>query len=81
MRVVRHYRTGCALRGAERPQRVFTRDQLLEYARGDTCDAYDRAIDTQISRLRRKFGASGGRELIRTVRNEGYTFVPRVMVR
>lgn len=65
----------------ERPQRVLTRDQLLEYARGANCDAYDRAIDTQISRLRRKLGTRGSHELIRTVRNEGYMFVPRVTLR
>ncbi|MDB5450116.1 MAG: hypothetical protein JWQ52_1244, partial [Phenylobacterium sp.] len=37
----------------ERPQRVLTRDQLLEFARGPDSDAFDRAIDVQISRLRR----------------------------
>lgn len=63
----------------ERPQRVLTRDQLLEYARGPQSDAFDRAIDVQISRLRRKLEDSGGAmELIRTVRSEGYIFTPRV---
>jgi two-component system OmpR family response regulator len=62
----------------ERPQRVLTRDQLLEFARGPDSDAYDRAIDVQISRLRRKLDDSGGAELIRTVRNEGYMFIPKV---
>ena len=38
----------------EHPQRVLTRDQLLDFARGPDSDAYDRAIDVQISRLRRK---------------------------
>jgi len=63
----------------ERPQRVLTRDRLLDLARGPDSDAYDRAIDVQISRLRKKLddGASGV-ELIRTVRNEGYVFTPRV---
>lgn len=42
-------------------------------------DAYDRAIDVQISRLRRKLDDGvGGQELIRTVRNEGYVFTARV---
>ena len=45
----------------EHPQRVLTRDQLLEYARGPESDAYDRAIDVQISRLRRKLDEGGGR--------------------
>jgi two-component system OmpR family response regulator len=63
----------------ERPQRVLTRDQLLEFARGPQSDAFDRAIDVQISRLRRKLEESGGAvELIRTVRSEGYIFTPRV---
>ncbi len=62
----------------ERPQRVLTRDQLLEFARGPDSDAYDRAIDVQISRLRRKLDNGGGSELIRTVRNEGYMFIPKV---
>src|SRR6478609_1227449 len=38
----------------EKPQRVLSRDQLLELARGPDSDAFDRAIDTQVSRLRRK---------------------------
>jgi two-component system OmpR family response regulator len=63
----------------ERPQRVLTRDQLLEMARGPESDAFDRAIDVQISRLRRKLENGGdGQELIRTVRNEGYLFTAKV---
>ena len=63
----------------EHPRRVLTRDQLLDYARGGDSDHYDRAIDVQVSRLRRKLTAgAGGAELIRTVRNEGYLFVPAV---
>jgi two-component system, OmpR family, response regulator len=61
----------------ERPRRVLTREALLQAARGPDSDAYDRAIDVQVSRLRRKLRA-GGDEIIRTVRNEGYLFVPRV---
>jgi two-component system OmpR family response regulator len=63
----------------EHPRRVLTRDQLLQYAHGGESDAFDRAIDVQISRLRRKLAV--GRtpaELIRTVRSEGYMFVPVV---
>jgi two-component system OmpR family response regulator len=64
----------------EHPQLVLTRDQLLDQARGRENDAYDRAIDVQISRLRRKLdGATRAHEeLIRTVRNEGYMFTPKV---
>jgi two-component system OmpR family response regulator len=65
----------------ERPLRVLTRDQLLEFARGPDSDAYDRAIDVQISRLRRKLDDGGGNELIRTVRNEGYMFTAKVVRR
>ncbi|UZK67656.1 response regulator [Sphingomonas sp. M1-B02] len=61
----------------ERPRRVLTREALLSAARGPDSDAYDRAIDVQVSRLRRKL-RTGGDEIIRTVRNEGYLFVPRV---
>jgi two-component system OmpR family response regulator len=63
----------------ERPRRVLTRDQLLDFARGEDSEHYDRAIDVQISRLRRKLSeGQNGDELIRTVRNEGYLFVPAV---
>src|SRR5471030_3022500 len=68
----------------EHPQRVLTRDQLLEFARGPQSDTFDRAIDVQISRLRRKLdevrpaNAGEDQELIRTVRNEGYLFTPKV---
>ncbi|WP_206929323.1 response regulator [Roseococcus thiosulfatophilus] len=59
----------------ERPRRVLTRDQLLDAARGPNSEAFDRAVDVQVSRLRRKLRA-GGDELIRTIRSEGYMFVP-----
>jgi two-component system OmpR family response regulator len=62
----------------ERPQRVLTRDQLLESARGPDSDAFDRAVDVQISRLRRKLALGAGGNFIRTVRNEGYLFEPEV---
>lgn len=66
---------------AEHPRRVLTRDQLLEWSRGDDTEHFDRAIDVQLSRLRRKLadaGTGAGQELIRTVRNEGYVFMPQV---
>jgi two-component system OmpR family response regulator len=63
----------------EHPRRVLTRDQLLDYARGADSEHYDRAIDVQISRLRRKLAAGDAdTELIRTVRSEGYMFMPAV---
>ncbi len=62
----------------EHPQRVLSRDLLLVQARGQDCDVYDRAIDSQISRLRRKLNERGYPELIRTIRNEGYLLLPPV---
>ncbi len=63
----------------EHPQRVLTRDQLLDFARGPASEAFDRAIDVQISRLRRKLEDGGSaQELIRTIRNEGYLFTPKI---
>ena len=56
----------------ERPRRVLTRDQLLDLSRGINADHFDRAIDVQVSRLRRKLQRTGDDDLIRTVRNEGY---------
>lgn len=63
---------------AERPGRVLTRDQLLEAARGTETDVFDRAMDVQISRLRKKLDDGSGRELITTIRGEGYRFDARV---
>jgi two-component system OmpR family response regulator len=62
----------------ERPGRVLSREGLLDAARGPGADAYDRVIDLQVSRLRRKFGPRP-EEIIRTVRSEGYRFIPRVI--
>ena len=62
----------------ERPQRVLTRDQLLEWTHRDADDVFDRSIDTQISRLRRKLASRHDAEIVRTIRNEGYMFVPKV---
>ena len=63
----------------ERPQRILTRDQLLEIARGPDSEAFDRAIDVQISRLRRKLDdGQSDQDLIRTIRNEGYMFTAKV---
>lgn len=60
----------------ERPKRVLSREMLLEIAFSDG-DVFDRAVDVQVSRLRRKLERPGGPELIRTVRGEGYLFAAR----
>jgi two-component system OmpR family response regulator len=58
----------------EHPGRVLSRDQLVEYARGADADIFDRAIDVQISRLRRKLNECDSQDLIRTFRGAGYMF-------
>ena len=62
---------------AERPQRVLTREQLLDIAFANDSEVFDRAVDVQVSRLRRKLERPGGIEVIRTVRGEGYLFAVR----
>ena len=63
----------------EHPQRILTRELLLDLARGRTHEAFDRSIDVQVSRLRRKLEIDRKRpEMIRTVRNGGYLFTPSV---
>jgi two-component system OmpR family response regulator len=59
----------------DRPQRVLSRDQLIEHGKGVDSDVFDRAIDVTISRLRKKLGPD---DPIRTVRNEGYMFTLKV---
>lgn len=64
---------------AENPQRVLTRDKLLDLARGTSHAAYDRSIDVQVSRLRRKLELDAkSPSIIRTVRHGGYIFTPAV---
>ena len=57
-----------------RPQRVLSRDQLLDWTRGRTADAFDRTIDVQVSRLRHRLDSAGSQasSLLKTVRNAGY---------
>lgn len=63
----------------ERPNRVLNREQLLDLARGRTSAVFDRSIDTQISRLRRKLEQDPKKpELIKTVWGGGYVFTPDV---
>ena len=57
----------------EHPNEVLSRDQLLDMARGRSSAAFDRAIDVQISRLRRKIEPDHQQPtIIKTVRSEGY---------
>lgn len=62
-----------------RPQRVLSRDQLLDWTRGRDAGPFDRTIDVQLGRLRRKLAAHpSGEALIKTVRGGGYVFVATV---
>jgi two-component system, OmpR family, response regulator len=64
---------------AERPQRVLTRDQLLDLSRGRGASPADRSVDVLIVRLRRKIEDNPKEPaLIKTVRGGGYVFSARV---
>ena len=63
------------------PQRVLSRDQLLGLSRLHNDEVYDRSIDTQVARLRKKLEPPESKEeLIRTERGAGYAFVAAVEV-
>ncbi|MFO1371551.1 MAG: response regulator [Candidatus Competibacteraceae bacterium] len=63
----------------EHPQRVLNRDQLLDLTQGREATPFDRSIDVQVSRLRRRL-RDDPREavIIKTVRNEGYLLTVHV---
>jgi two-component system, OmpR family, response regulator len=64
---------------AERPQRVLNRDQLLDLSRGRAAASFERSVDVQISRLRRKLKVDPqDPDLIKTVRSGGYIFAATV---
>jgi two-component system OmpR family response regulator len=60
----------------DRPGRALSRDQILDYLHGPNSDSFDRAIDVQISRLRRKLSDDHNEDIIRTIRGIGYMFKP-----
>ncbi len=61
----------------ENPNRVLSRDQLLNLTRKRDWEPFDRSIDIRIARLRRKIEADPDRPAaIKTVRGAGYLFVP-----
>ena len=63
----------------DRPQRVMSRDQLLELTHGREASPFDRSIDVQVGRLRRRL-ADDAATLIQTVRGEGYVLAAEVEV-
>jgi two-component system OmpR family response regulator len=61
------------------PQRVLSREQLLELSRLHDDEVYDRSVDVQVGRLRKKIEAKGAKtQLIRTERGAGYVFTATV---
>ena len=60
----------------DRPGRALSRDQILDYLHGPNADSFDRAIDVQIPRLRRKLSDDHAEDIIRTIRGIGYMFKP-----
>jgi two-component system OmpR family response regulator len=63
----------------ERPGRVMSRDQLLDLTRGRDAVPFDRSVDVQISRLRRKLETDPKEpQMIKTVRGGGYVFACEV---
>ncbi len=64
----------------ERPQRVLSRDQLIDWTRGRSAEPWDRTIDVAVSRLRRKLQTAdaAAADLLTTVRNGGYLFAADV---
>jgi len=63
----------------ERPGRVLSRDQLLDLTRGRDAVPFDRSVDVQISRLRRKLEVDPKEpQIIKTVRGGGYVFACEV---
>lgn len=65
----------------DHPQRVLSRDQLLNLTQGRDAEVFDRSIDLLVSRLRQRLG-DGAREqtYIKTVRSEGYVFSQPVVL-
>jgi DNA-binding response OmpR family regulator len=63
----------------QRPRRVLTRDQILDWTHGRSSEPFDRTVDMLISRLRKKLDtAHPGANLITTVRNGGYLMTAHV---
>jgi two-component system OmpR family response regulator len=61
------------------PQRVLNRDQILDMTRGRSAVPFDRSVDVQVGRLRRKIEIDPANPLlIKTVRGGGYIFTPAV---
>ena len=65
---------------ARHPGRVLSRDLLLEQTRGREAGPFDRTVDVQVGRLRKKLGDDGDDpKIIKSVRSAGYILVPPVV--
>ena len=64
IRLLRHF--------MENPRRVFDRSQLLDRVWGANVDVELRTVDATIRRLRKALNGTGGDDVLRTVRAEGY---------
>lgn len=62
----------------ENPNQTLSRDRLLDITRSRAASAFDRAIDVQVSRLRRKIENDPDQSMIKTVRGVGYVFTVAV---
>lgn len=63
----------------QNPNRVLDRDMLMDLVKGREWAAYDRSIDAQVVRLRKKIEAdSSAPKLIKTIRGAGYLFAAKV---
>ena len=65
----------------DRPNRILSRDQIMDFMHGRESGPFDRSIDLQVSRLRQKVEANSKTPtILKTVRNEGYLLATSVEV-
>jgi two-component system OmpR family response regulator len=65
----------------DHPNRVLSRDQLMDLIHGHDTTPFDRSIDLQVSRLRQRIeGDTKSPSIIKTVRNEGYILATKIQV-
>ena len=63
----------------EKPNRVLSRDQLIDLTHTNDAPAFDRSVDVQVARLRKKIDLKPDQpSLIKTIRNQGYLFSANV---
>ena len=60
------------------PERVYSREQLLDHVWGTNVYVEDRTVDVHIRRLRKAIGGKGHEDFVQTVRGSGYRFSTKV---